>query len=57
MKKKYITPAINIIEIQPISMLAASPNSGWTPSGDTENDGYRFVEEDDKDHKYNYDDF
>lgn len=56
MKKKYITPAINIIEIQPISMLAASPDKGWTPTGD-KNDGYGFVEEDDKDHKYNDDDF
>lgn len=57
MKKKYIAPAINIIKIQPIYMLAASPNKGWTPSGDTEKDGYSIVEEDDKDHKYNDDDF
>lgn len=57
MKKNYIAPAINIIEIQPISMLAASPDKGWTPSGDTKNDGFGFVEEDDKDHKYNDDDF
>lgn len=61
MKKKYIAPSIKIIEIEHISMLAASPdpdkNKGWTPSGDTKNDGFDFVEEDDKDHKYNDDDF
>lgn len=58
MKKKYIAPAINIIEIQPISMLAASPgDKGWTPSGDKKNNGFDFVEEDDKDHKYDDDDF
>lgn len=56
MKKKYITPAINIIEIQSISMLAASPDRGWTPTG-YKNNGFDIVEEDDKDHKYNDDDF
>ena len=56
MKKKYITPAINIIEIQPISMLAASPNSGWTPSGDKDKDGFGVTEED-KDNPFKDDEF
>ena len=38
-------------------MLAASPGEkGWTPSGDTKNDGFGIVEED-KDHQYKDDEF
>ena len=54
MKKKYIAPSIEIINMEPTSIMEVS---GWTPSGDTKNDGYGFVEEDDKDHKYNDDEF
>ena len=54
MKKKYIAPSIEIINMEPTSIMKVS---GWTPSGDTKNNGFSIIEEDDKDHKYNDDDF
>lgn len=45
MKKKYIAPSIEIINMEPTSIMEVS---GWTPSGDTKNDGFGIVEEDKK---------
>lgn len=45
MKKKYIAPSIEIINMEPTSIMEVS---GWTPSGDTKNDGFGIVEEDEK---------
>ena len=53
MKKKYIAPSIEIINMEPTSIMKVS---GWTPSGDTKNDGFSIVEED-KDHQYKDDEF
>lgn len=53
MKKKYIAPSIEIINMEPTSIMEVS---GWTPSGDTKNDGFDIVEED-KDHQYKDDEF
>lgn len=53
MKKKYIAPSIEIINMEPTSIMEVS---GWTPSGDTKNDGFGIVEED-KDHQYKDDEF
>lgn len=53
MKKKYIAPSIEIINMEPTSIMKVS---GWTPSGDTKNNGFSIVEED-KDHQYEDDEF
>ena len=53
MKKKYIAPSIEIINMEPTSIMEVS---GWTPSGDTKNDGFGIVEED-KYHQYKDDEF
>ncbi len=53
MKKKYIAPSIEIINMEPTSIMEVS---GWTPSGDKKNDGFGIVEED-KDHQYKDDEF
>ena len=53
MKKKYIAPSIEIINMEPTSIMEVS---GWTPSGDTKNNGFGIVEED-KDHQYKDDEF
>lgn len=41
-KKKYITPAINVVQIESTDVLASI--SGWTPDGDKGN-GSGVVEE------------
>ena len=38
MKKKYIAPSIEIINMEPTSIMEVS---GWTPSGDKKNDRRR----------------
>lgn len=52
MKNKYIAPSIEIINMEPTSIMEVS---GWTPSGN-KNDGFGIVEED-KDHQYKDDEF
>lgn len=52
MKKKYIAPSIEIINMEPTSIMEVS---GWTPTGN-KNDGFGIVEED-KDHQYKDDEF
>lgn len=42
MKKKYIAPSIEIINMEPTSIMEVS---GWTPSG-KKNEGFGIVEED-----------
>lgn len=37
MKKKYIAPSIEIINMEPTSIMEVS---GWTPSGDKDKDGF-----------------
>lgn len=41
-KKTYITPAINVVQIESTDVLASI--SGWTPDGD-KNNGFGVVEE------------
>lgn len=53
MKKKYIAPSIEIINMEPTCIMEVS---GWTPSGDKKNDGFGIVEED-KDKPFNDDEF
>lgn len=53
MKKKYIAPSIEIINLEPTCIMEVS---GWTPSGDTKNDGFGVTEED-KDHPFKDDEF
>lgn len=52
MKKKYIAPSIEIINMEPTSIMEVS---GWTPSG-KKNEGFGIVEEN-KDTPYNDDEF
>lgn len=52
MKKKYIAPSIEIINMEPTSIMEVS---GWTPSG-KKNDGFGIVEED-KDKPFNDNEF
>lgn len=51
MMKKYIAPSIKCVRIAPTTLMAVS---GWTPTGDKNNDGFGVVEEDDS---YNDEDF
>lgn len=53
MKKKYIAPSIEIINMEPTTIMEVS---GWTPSGDKNNDGFSIVEED-KNNQYKDDEF
>lgn len=53
MKKKYIAPSIEIINMEPTSIMKVS---GWTPSGDTKNNGFGIVEEDEN-NQYKDDEF
>lgn len=53
MKKKYIAPSIEIINMEPTSIMEVS---GWTPSGDKDKDGFGVTEED-KDHPFKDDEF
>lgn len=53
MKKKYIAPSIEIINMEPTSIMEVS---GWTPSGDKKNDGFGIVEEDEN-NQYKDDEF
>lgn len=52
MKKKYIAPSIEIINMEPTSIMKVS---GWTPSG-KKNEGFGIVEEDEN-NQYNDDEF
>lgn len=52
MKKKYIAPSIEIINMEPTSIMEVS---GWTPTGD-KNHGFGVTEED-KDNPYKDDEF
>lgn len=53
MKKKYIAPSIEIINMEPTSIMEVS---GWTPSGDKKNNGFGIVEEN-KDNAFKDDEF
>lgn len=53
MKKKYIAPSIEIINMEPTSIMEVS---GWTPSGDKKNDGFGVTEED-KDNPFKDEEF
>lgn len=53
MKKKYIAPSIEIIKMEPTSIMEVS---GWTSSGDKKNDGFGVTEED-KDNPFKDDEF
>lgn len=53
MKKKYIAPSIEIINMEPTSIMEVS---GWTLSGDKKNDGFGVTEED-KDNPFKDDEF
>lgn len=52
MKKKYIAPSIEIINMEPTSIMEVS---GWTPTGN-KNDGSSVTEED-KDNPFKDDEF
>lgn len=52
MKKKYIAPSIEIINMEPTSIMEVS---GWTPTGN-KNDGVGVTEED-KDNPFKDDEF
>lgn len=52
MKKKYIAPSIEIINLEPTCMMQVSR---WTPTGD-KNDGFGVIEED-NDHPFKDDEF
>ena len=52
-KKKYVSPAISVIEVAPATMIATSMQ--WTPNGKKE-DGFGVFEEDDE-HQYDDDSF
>ena len=52
MKKKYIAPSIEIINMEPTSIMQVSR---WTPTGN-ENDGFGVIEED-KEHPFEDDEF
>lgn len=52
MKKKYIAPSIEIINMEPTSIMEVS---GWTPTED-KNDGFGVTEED-KDNPFKDDEF
>lgn len=43
MKKTYISPAINVVQVEATSMLASSLQ--WTPNNDR-NNGFNVTEED-----------
>ena len=43
MKKTYISPAINVVQVEAASMLASSLQ--WTPNND-KNNGFNVTEED-----------
>lgn len=51
-KKKYVAPEISVIEMEPLQIMAGSPqsNRGWTPDGDPSH-GFGIVEEGDDDYK------
>ena len=53
-KKKYVAPEISVIEMDPLQIMAGSPqsNRGWTPDGNI-NNGFGIVEEGDGDYSDN----
>lgn len=53
MMKKYIAPSTKFVRIATTTLMAVS---GWTPTGDKNNNGFGVVEED-KNNSYNDEDF